>query len=179
MSTIEITPMKTMSVKKCGADPYRAVVLKSRVFVIRMWGEASGVVTKESRTSGDPYSYLVGAFRATVPPVEADPATKTEAAPQKEYSSEICFLPGGIQETVEAAVRTSGGKAVEFGYDIFADYNTESITKYQYVAAPTVETAATERLAALSAKLASKASRQPHPAATPKPAPVPVQPKRK
>src|SRR5438105_3433746 len=102
----EYSPVAQITMAKIGCKPKEAIKQDKTVFMCRVFGEAVQLKTKEAR-SGDMYSYLLGEFRA----VNSDGA---------KFETEKLFLPGGILESIETALKSSGDKPVQFAYDIFA-----------------------------------------------------------
>lgn len=140
---LEWSPLPQMNIKKCGGDPKQAIRDGKQTFMCRIYGEATDVKTKEAR-SGDAYTYLVGAFRGIGPD-----GTK--------YESDKLFLPGGIQESVEASYKAGGEKPVTFAYDIFANEDKDSSVGYRYAAKALMKTEASSRLDAMSQEIGGKA----------------------
>jgi len=135
---LEYQPIPQMNIKKIGANPKEAVKQEKAVFMGRIYGECTSIKTKEAR-SGDVYNYMVGQFRAV------------NGAGEK-FESEKLFLPGGIFETIESAWKAGGEQPVQFGYDIFAVPDTNSVG-YRYSAKSLIKTEASDRLAGMSSQL--------------------------
>jgi hypothetical protein len=151
--TQEVVTLPAMNIKNCGADPKDAIRIGKQVFMCRIYGEANDSVTKENRKTGDPYSYLVGEFRAV-------------NAKGEQFESEKLYLPNAVQEKVQGLLKTSGGAPVRFGYDFFSTPSETASTGYQYAASVIVKTEATDRLAEMAKEMDAK----PLPASTVVPA---------
>ncbi len=143
-----INPLAQMTVKTTGADPKEAIRQGKQVFLVRIFGEATAAKTKEDR-KGDAYSYLIGLFRAERP-------AKGDEKEVQLFEAEKLFLPGAIQEKIEAQLATSN-KPVQFGYDLFATPDNNVTAGYRYAAATIIETQATDRLKVIAESLTSKA----------------------
>lgn len=148
-NTATVQPLAQMTVKATGADARDCIRQNKQVFLVRIYGEATAVKTKESR-AGDAYSYLIGMFRA-VRPAKGDEKT------DQVFEAEKLFLPGAIQEKLEALISTGGNKPVQFGYDLFATPDSNVTAGYRYAAASIIESQATDRLKTISETLTSKA----------------------
>jgi hypothetical protein len=135
----EFLPLAQLTLKACGCNPKDAIKESKAVFMARIFGEAGSVKTKVAR-SGDPYSYLVGEFRA----VNGD---------KEGFESNKLFLPGGIFEQVEAAVNAADGKPVQFGYEIYSVPDEKSSVGYRYSAKMLLKTEASNRLDELTKQL--------------------------
>jgi hypothetical protein len=136
----EYTPLPQINLKKIGCQPKQAVRLDKPVYMARIYGECTSVKTKDGR-NGDPYSYLVGMFRAVTPD-------------GKKWETEKLFLPGGIMEAVESQWESGGKKPVQFGYDILAVPDDNSVG-YRYSAKSLIKTESSDRLAGMSSSLES------------------------
>lgn len=141
-SKVEFAPLAQMTLKGIGCKPLEAVKKSAVVFMARIFGEVSDVKTKEAR-NGDAYSYFVGEFRAIGP----DEKTK--------FESGKLFLPGGLFETIEGEFKAGGGKAVQFGYDIYSTPDDKSSTGYRYAARTIIKTASSDRLKAMTEALSA------------------------
>jgi hypothetical protein len=99
-----------------------------KVFVGRVMGFASGQVAKLT-DDGDTVYGLKGTFKAFT------------GDGKKEIRSGVCYLPGGIQESVSEAIPDKDGR-VQFVFDIFTQAATNK-SGIEYVAAqigaPTME----------------------------------------
>jgi hypothetical protein len=138
----EFLPLAQMTIKACGCDPKDAIREKKQVFLVKVFGEANEVKTKTAR-SGDPYSYLIGEFRAI-------------NGEKLGFEANKLFLPGGIFEQIEAGLNASNGKAVQFAYDIYSVPDDKSSVGYRYSAKQLMKTEASTRLDDLTASLRSK-----------------------
>ena len=134
--TPEYTPLAQMTIKKMGGDPKEAIRQGKQVFVCRIYGEAVSLKTKEAK-NGDMYSFLIGQFRGETP--------------TGFYESEKLFLPGSLQDNVEAAL--ANGTPVQFGYDVFSTPDDNSVG-YRYAAKAIIKTEAADRIVKLSESLA-------------------------
>jgi len=141
--TVEFAPIAQMSIKKMGCDAKDAIRVGKPVFMCRVFGEAADLKSKEAR-NGDTYSYLIGEFRA-------------ETAKGDKYESTKLFLPGGVLEQIEASLKASEGKPVQFAYDIFAAPDTDVTIGYRYAAKVLIKTDAADRLGELGKQLNQKA----------------------
>ena len=138
----EFLPLAQMTLKACGCNPKEAIKQEKQVFMAKIFGEASAVKTKVAR-SGDPYSYLMGEFRAV-------------NGEKLGFEANKLFLPGGIFEQVEAAVNASDGKPVQFGYDIYSIPDEKSSVGYRYSAKMLLKTEASNRLDELTKQVKGK-----------------------
>lgn len=125
-----------MSIKAMKCSPKEAIKQEKTVFMARVFGEVADVKTKERR-DGSVYTVLLGDFVG----VKAD---------NTEYESEKLILPGGIQESVLAAVKAAEGKPIQFGYDISSTVDEGSTVGYKYAAKTIIKTEAHDRLAKMS-----------------------------
>ena len=139
--TPEWAPLPQMTLKKLGCDPKEAVRKEETIYMGRVFGEASSMKTKEAK-NGDLYSYLVGEFRAI----------NNEG---KKFEAQKLFLPGGILEQIEAALTAADGKPVQFGYDIYATPDDNSVG-YRYAAKTLLKSEASDRLTEITKALESK-----------------------
>lgn len=135
----EVTPLAEMTIKALGGNAKEAVKQSKAVFMARVFGEVSGTKTKERR-DGSMYTIMLGMFRGV------DGAGKM-------FESERLILPGGIQEALESATKTSEGKPVKFGYDIFSTPDDKSSVGYKYAAKTIIKTESHDRIAALAESL--------------------------
>jgi len=135
----EFLPLTQMNLKACGCNPKEAIKQSKAVFMARVFGEAQDVKTKTAR-SGDPYSYLVGDFRA----INGD---------KLGFEANKLFLPGGIFEQIEVTLKSANGKPVQFGYDIFSVPDEKSSVGYRYSAKQLMKTEASNRLEELTKEL--------------------------
>ena len=128
----EYLPLAQMTIKAIGCNPKEAIKQGKQVFMAKIFGEASEVKTKTAR-SGDPYSYLLGDFRAVNGEGLGFEASKL-------------FLPGGIFEQIEAALNQNKGSSVQFGYDIYSILDEKSSVGYRYSAKQLMKTEASTRM---------------------------------
>jgi len=135
-------PLAQMTLKACGCNPKEAIKQEKQVFMAKVFGEASEVKTKTAR-SGDPYSYLIGEFRAI-------------NGEKLGFESNKLFLPGGIFEQVEATLNAANGKSVQFAYDIYSVPDEKSSVGYRYSAKQLIKTEASTRLDELTSELTKK-----------------------
>jgi hypothetical protein len=136
----EFLPLAQMTLKAMGCNPKEAIKQEKQVLMGRVFGEASEVKTKTAR-SGDPYSYLIGEFRSY------------EGVTKSGFESNKLFLPGGIFEQIEATLNASGGKSVQFAYDIYSVPDEKSSVGYRYSAKQLMKTEASTRLDELTDSL--------------------------
>lgn len=134
----EYTSIPQMTFKKCGLTPKDAIKHEKPVYMCRVFGEASGVKTKESR-SGDPYSYLMGEFRLI-------------NAKGEKFESAKLFLPGSLFEVIEAALTSAEGRPVVFAYDV-SSVPSDATIGYQYGAKSLIKTTASDKLTELTAQV--------------------------
>lgn len=138
----EYQPLPQMNVKAIGAKPKEADRTGKAVFCGRIWGQVTSVKNKESR-SGDPYSYLVGSFRALGPD-------------DQKYEAEKLFLPGGLMEQIESTWKSGGEVPVQFGYDIYATPDEKSAVGYRYACKTIMKTETSNVLDAMTATIFEK-----------------------
>lgn len=139
--TPEWAPLPQMTFKKMGCDPKDAVRKEQSVYMCRVFGEASDMKTKEAK-NGDLYSYLVGEFRGI-------------SSEGKKFEAQKLFLPGGILEQIEAALKAANGKPVQFGYDVYATPDDNSVG-YRYAAKTLLKSEASDRLTEITKALSEK-----------------------
>jgi hypothetical protein len=133
MAEQQYETVSSISFKNCEADGKRAVKEEKTVPVGRIYGEASGIKSKEDR-KGQVFSYLLGQFRFI-------------NYAGKGYESEKLFLPGGMLENIEAALKNA--TAVQFAYDVVANYVPANNIGYQYAAKAIIKTEAADRMTAM------------------------------
>lgn len=94
-------------------------------FLYRVYGEARGFVSGSSRFSDrdEPSEWhaLAGEFEA----VNADGEV---------FNGSICFLPAYVTGPIIEALKGEDAKAVQFGFDISAQYDDKAATSYIYLA---------------------------------------------
>ena len=105
----ETTFLPKLTVATLGTVPARAKAEKKRVHLARIIGVATGTKLKTDQ-AGEPIVAVIGQFEGT--------NVETGQVAQ----SATLYLPGGIQEVIEAAVdsREDKNAAVPFALDIFA-----------------------------------------------------------
>lgn len=141
----EFLPLAQMTLKAMDCDPKEAIRQRKPVFMAKIFGEAQEVKTKMGK-SGDPYSYLIGDFRGWNSNGEGFESNKLQ-------------LPKSIQEIPEAALNSSDGKAVTFGYEIYSVEDAKSPVGYKYAAKTLVKTEAQDRLEALTQQMKAAAKK--------------------
>lgn len=139
--TPEWLPLGDMSIKKLGVSALDAVRQGKQVYLCRIFGEAVDFKIKDAK-SGDPYTYLIGDFRAV------------NSAGAKFESTKL-FLPGRLLEEIEGALKSTGNP-VEFGYDIYSTPDASSSTGYKYAAKALIKTESSDRVAKLAAAVMAK-----------------------
>lgn len=96
-------------------------------FMYRIFGQARGYVSGSSRfqDKDEPSNWtaLAGEFEA----VNADGEV---------FMAAICFLPAYVTGPIVEALKQEGGGSVEFGFDIYARYDSQAATSYIYLAEP-------------------------------------------
>lgn len=139
---MDFSQLPQITFKKAGCDAKEAIRQNTTVFMCRVFGEAAALKTKEAR-NGDTYSYLVGEFRII----------NSEG---KGFESGKLFLPGGIMEQIEAALKAAEGRAVQFGYDVFSTVDVGTSIGYRYAAKSLLKTEASDRLATITEQVGDK-----------------------
>lgn len=138
METKEGLFVSKLSVKGIGCKP-GACEADKPALLCRIFGKADGIKTGESQ-DGRVWSALTGSFAAI------------NLQSGEEYRSGKLFLPSGIHETVENAVRALGenkeGLSITFGLEIRSVTASNPIG-YSYQAANLVATTATDELSEL------------------------------
>jgi hypothetical protein len=140
--------IKAISTRTVGfekADVQKMVLAdeKASHFLYRVVGEADACVTGNSKFK-----------RVDSETGEAVPSTWTKFSGEfmarnskgEEYESAIAFLPNYVSGPLAAAI--SDGQVVQFAFDIFAVYNKQSATSYEYVAQPLRSAGGESRVAA-------------------------------
>lgn len=110
--------------------------------VARIVGIASGLKTGEG--DNGPWTGLTGQFKGT------------NLMTGEVYQSGILFMPNVAQDMVIGALMGET-KAVEFGFDITAQYDESSATSYVYGAIPLFESSEADPLKALEARISTQA----------------------
>lgn len=113
-----------------------------QTFLCRIFGEVNGTKVKEF--NGRNSTMFLGQFLA----LDEDGT---------EFASEKLYLPGGVSESLEAAVEKSMGEPVKFGYDIFAGPSEKSPVGYVYSAKVVIKTEQSNRLVEMAKELAGTA----------------------
>lgn len=109
-----------------------------QTFLCRIYGEVNG--TKAKEFNGRTSIMFLGQFNA----VDEEGT---------EFTSEKLYLPGGVSESLEAAVEKSMGEPVKFGYDIYSGPSEKSPVGYVYSAKVVIKTEQSNRLAEMSKEL--------------------------
>jgi hypothetical protein len=123
---------------KTGANPKKvATAPGGRLHLCDMLGRVKTLVTKEDTSATGLSTALVGKFDAYYP------LTNTR------YQSARCYLPGGIQEVIEALVKSipEGDRlaSVDFAFRIFAVEATNAVG-YTYEALPLINLSSNDGL---------------------------------
>lgn len=137
----EWSPLGDMTIKKLGCSALDAVRQGKQVYLCRIFGEAVDHKTKDAK-SGDPYTYLIGDFRAV-------------NAKGEKFESTKLFLPGRLLEEIEGALKSTGNP-VEFGYDIYSTPDSSSSTGYKYAAKQLIKTESSDRVQKLAMSVMAK-----------------------
>jgi len=106
--------------------------------LMRVVGIASDI--KSGEGDNGPWTGLKGQFKAT------------NLVTGEMFQSGQCFLPSVASDMVEGALK-AGATAVEFGFDISAQFDEQSATSYVYHAEPLFEAAENDPVALLTARL--------------------------
>ncbi len=137
----EPTWISKMTVKGLGCVPAGVGAgEKKRLCVI--YGKADGIKTGEDKRDGRIWSCLTGSFAGF------------NLTTKEQFRSGKLFLPGGIHEVIENAVRKvndgegSGGLSVKFGLEIMT-VKAENPIGYTYQAVSVVPTEETDELSEL------------------------------
>ncbi len=133
----QITP------KGIGSDAREAIRQNQPVFLFRVYGEATAVKIKESK-SGDPYTYLLGAFRAIAPQKDATVSN---------FQSERLYLPSSLQDRIESQVALARKSPVKFAYDVFSTPDRDVTSGYRYTYQSLMDAAPTDRVSEIGAAL--------------------------
>jgi hypothetical protein len=112
--------------------------IKEPTLVGRLVGQAMGVSAHESEKGT--YQKFKGEFRA----INAD---------GEEIAAPVMYLPSPAQEMLADAINAADGKAVAFGFDIFAVPNPTAVLGYEYKIKPLLETAPSDPVKQLMAGL--------------------------
>lgn len=149
----EITILTKLTLKGIGCVPEVAKVEKKEVALAHLYGIASGTTVKKA-PNGDVFIGITGEFEAV------------NLADGKVFRSGIIYLPGGIHESLVAAlVPGADGKVspVDFGIEIMSRPDSNPIG-YGYAARELVKVERADPLAKMRALIAPKTQ-----AALPKP----------
>jgi hypothetical protein len=167
-----VSSIKQITIKAIGCEPKQAVNKGVKVFLCRIFGEASGHKTKEGK-NGDAYALLMGAFRAVRPaPIQTTlPGMEVPPAETVEFDSDILLLPGGMEDHILSPLKANKGKAIQFCFDISAVPDSSVAIGFSYTAAVVIAPAISDHVKALATALAAV----PTPGASPAPAPGPNQ----
>lgn len=126
------TLLKKMSVKEVGCD---AKVARDSMYkgepvpLCVIYGRATGIKTGENRTTGDPFSKLIGNFEAVC--MQKDPNDSNKYPTNQVFQSGALFLPGGLQDMVEGALGDNA--AVDFAFEILSVVDPTTTIGYKYV----------------------------------------------
>lgn len=121
------------------ADPRDLKKDDKPIFITRISGVVEKVKSFEDR-KGKMQTVFIGDFIA-------------QGADGQTYSSEKLYLFKQLEEKLSATFSSGGDKAVEFSYDVFANYDEKSVTRYAYAAHGVTPTATSDRMAALMEKV--------------------------
>jgi hypothetical protein len=172
------TVLKQLTIKTIGCEPRAAAKQNRQFFLCRIFGEANHSRTKEGK-NGDPYSLLIGAFRAECPLPPAPPQAELPGMPDtpppatsKAFDSDTLLLPGGLEGQIEKLLKSSGGKPVQFGYDVFSIPAPANVSGFTYHAVEVITPVTSDHLTAI----ANTVAKVPLPSNNPAPAPAPEPP---
>jgi hypothetical protein len=146
-----------LSIKALGCDPRLPRDVKQQL-LCRIWGKAGSLKVGENRTTGDVWTALQGRFEGVNVQEGSDDYGK-------QLASGKLFLPGGIQDTIEAALHeienTSGGTesaAIIFALEIYSVTANNPIG-YSYLAKNLVPNQKQDELAELRKAVETKAGK--------------------
>lgn len=110
--------------------------------IVRFLGIATGMKTGEG--DNGPWTGLTGQFKG----INLDTG--------EEFRSGVLFMPNVAQDMVIGALM-GDTKAVEFGFEVTAQYDEASATSYAFGASPLFESAESDPLKMLESKIAAQA----------------------